>query len=426
MTQLISSQEREQEAMEAAAHGRQAWGRVGMRLRAITPSQIARFLLGAGVLALAGWLLSVSWVALLPFVLGGVMAYIMLPIVDMLDRFLPRWLASLLTMVGVTAVILLVLAQTVPLITRQVYNVAVTIPTEEKLTEYADELAQTVETLPAPAQSMVRGWLETAAGAMRTQLDSLAERGISLAVSTVLGLFDALGFVFGFLVIPTWLLTVLNEQKKGVRAMNRMLPDSVKGDFWAVIKIIDRAFSTFVRGQLFVGVVVGALTYLGLSIIVRLINLGGDYILVLSIFTGIMALIPVLGPFLGSIPVILLAWTISSDAAIAVTIMYVVIWVLVNNTVTSQIEERLIDIHPAILVIIIVAVSELGFLWVLLAAPIAGVMRDLFRYAYGRLADPPRPAGLLPNDPPPPETKPVSSRPVPIAYRHGRAQHSRR
>jgi predicted PurR-regulated permease PerM len=421
MTQLISSQEQ-----EAAAYGRQAWRRVGMRLRAITPSQIARFLLGAGALALAGWLFSVSWVALLPFVLGGVMAYIMLPIVDMLDRMLPRWLASLLTMAGVTAVIILVIAETVPLITRQVYNVAVTIPTEEKLTQYADELAQTVETLPAPAQSIVRGWLETAAGAMRTQLDSLAERGIALAVDTVLGLFDAMGFVFGFLVIPTWLLTVLNEQKKGVRAMNRMLPDSVKGDFWAVIKIIDRAFSTFVRGQFFVGVVVGALTYLGLSIIVRMINLGGNYILVLSIFTGIMALIPVLGPFLGSIPVILLAWTISSDAAIAVTIMYVVVWVLVNNTVTSHIEERLIDIHPAILVIIIVAVSELGFLWVLLAAPIAGVMRDLFRYAYGRLADPPRPAGLLPHEPLPPETQPAQARPVPIAYRHGRAKHSRR
>ena len=89
-------------------------------------------------------------------------------------------------------------------------------------------------------------------------------------------------------------------------------------------------------------------------------------------FTGIMALIPTLGPLLGSIPVILLGATISSETAVATIIMYVLIWLFINNTVLPQVEERLIDIHPAVMVIIIVAVSELGFFWVLLAAPRGG------------------------------------------------------
>ena len=45
--------------------------------------------------------------------------------------------------------------------------------------------------------------------------------------------------------------------------------------------------------------------------------------------------------------------------------------------------------------------SQFGFIWVLLAAPLAVAVRDLYRYAYGRVSDPPRPAGLLPGELPP-------------------------
>ena len=408
----------------SAAQGRAAWQQLGLRLRSITPSQIVRFLLGVGVLTAVGWLAWTARLALLPFILGGVLAYIMLPIVNLLDRFLPRWFASLLTMGMVTAVFIYALAQTVPLIARQVYNVAITIPTEQELTLYTEELSDVIQTLPTPAQSMINEWLDESAGAIRGQIDSFADRGVNLVVESVVGLFNALGFVFGFLVIPTWLLTVLNEQKRGTNALNRMLPASVKPDFWAVVRMIDRTMSTFVRGQFFVGLIVGCLTYLGLSIIVRLVNLGGDYNLVLALFSGIMALIPVLGPLLGSLPVILLGASISQETAVAATIMYILIWLFVNNAVTPHIEERLIDIHPAIMVIIIVAVSELGFIWVLLAAPLAGILRDLFRYTYGRFADPPRPAGILPYEPLPPTPQTTQAQPVPIAYRRGRARRS--
>jgi predicted PurR-regulated permease PerM len=424
MTQSIPPENSMQEPLDAAANeGRAAWGRLGQRLRAITPAQVVRFVLVAGAMAAVGWLAWTARLSLLPFILGGVLAYIMLPIVNQLDRFLPRWFASLLTMGVVTAIVVYTLSQTVPLIAQQVYNVAVAIPTEQEITTYTEELSEVIQTLPTPAQSLVNEWLDKSAGAIRGQIDSFAERGVNMVIESVVGLFNALGFVFGFLVIPTWLLTVLNEQKRGTDALNRMLPAAVKPDFWAVVRMTDRTMSTFVRGQFFIGVIVSMLSYIGLSAIARLVNIGGDYILVISLFAGIMALIPVLGPFLGSIPVILLAASVSQETAVAVLILYVLMWLFINNAVTPHIEERLIDIHPAIMVIIIVAVSELGFIWVLLAAPLAGILRDLFRYTYGRFADPPRPAGVLPYEPLPP-TKPASvqPQPVPIAYRRSRAR----
>lgn len=426
MTQTIPAEKTIPDPLAASANeGRVAWQRLGSRLRSITPSQIMRFLLATVAIGAASWLAWTARLSLLPFALGGILAYIMLPIVNQLDRVFPRFLASILTMGMVTAVVIYALIQTVPLVAKQVYNVAVTIPSEEELTILTDELSTVVETLPLPAQNLVNEWLDKSASAIRNQIDSFADRGVNLVVESVVGLFNALGFIFGFLVIPTWLLTVLNEQKRGTAALNRMMPASIKKDFWAIVRITDRTMSTFVRGQFFIGLIVGMLTYIGLSVIVRLVNLGGDYILVLSLFTGIMALIPVLGPYLGSLPVILLGYTVSQETAVAAIVMYAAIWLFVSNAVTPHIEERLIDIHPAIMVIIIVAMSELGFIWVLVAAPLAGILRDLFRYTYGRFGTPPRPAGLLPYEPLPPTPQSSQAQPVPIAYRRGRANHGR-
>ncbi len=408
----------------SANEGRVAWQRLGLRLMSVTPAQVVRLLMAAGAVTAVGWLAWTARVALLPFFLGAVLAYAMLPIVNKLDRFLPRWFAALLTMSTVTAVIVYVLAQFVPLIIQQVYNVALTIPTDMEFEAYADELSELVHTLPPVVQPILNRWLENAAGMARTQIDTIVERAATVALRTVLGLFNALGFILGFLVIPTWLLTVLNEQKRGSAALNRMLPAPFKKDFWALVRITDRAMSTFVRGQFFIGLAVGVFTYIGLEIVARMVGLRGDYNLVLAIFTGMMALIPTLGPLLGGLPVILLAWTVSQETAVAVLIMYVLIWLFVNQTITPRIEERLINIHPAIMIIIIVAVSELGFFWVLVAAPIAGILRDLFTYVNGRFADPPRPAGLLPYEPLPPKPISTAAQPVPIAYRRGRAKHS--
>lgn len=83
---------------------RAAWTRWGQRIRRITPNLLVRAALIVALLLLVGWLISQAWVALIPFVFGGAVAYALLPLVNWLDRFLPRFLAAL---VALTPVILI-------------------------------------------------------------------------------------------------------------------------------------------------------------------------------------------------------------------------------------------------------------------------------------------------------------------------------
>jgi hypothetical protein len=97
---------------------------------------------------------------------------------------------------------------------------------------------------------------------------------------------------------------------------------------------------------------------------------------------------------------VLVGLSISTEVGVAVLGLYIFVQWLVATFVAPRIERRAVAMHPAVLATVVVALSQFGLVWVLLAGPAAAVARDLFRYVYGRFGDPPRPAGLLPGEVP--------------------------
>jgi predicted PurR-regulated permease PerM len=58
-----------------------------------------------------------------------------------------------------------------------------------------------------------------------------------------------------------------------------------------------------------------------------------------------------------------------------------------------------IEVHPALLMVALIVASRFGFVWVVLAAPLVAIARDLFRYTYDRLQAPPLAADALASEP---------------------------
>lgn len=399
--------------------GLTAWRRLGMRLRSITPSGLMRFVLVIAALAAVGWVIWYTRLALLPFLIGGVIAYILLPIVNRLDRVMPRGLAVLLTLGGALLILGLFLAILLPPVSQQMVHLYQLLPGMTELRQYGAEIRGYVDTLPPPVQNTINNVAERASATVRANMDVYLSGLINLTITTIITLLNTIGFILGFVVIPAWLLSVLQDQRAGVRAINRVLPNWLEADFWAVLRIIDRTFSAFVRGQFALAFAVGLLTYIGLRGLEMLGVITTQYELLLAIIAALMQLVPTIGPIVSTLLAVAVGWTFSNQVALFVLGLYILVQWLVMNLVSPRVERSVIDLHPAVLVIVIVAISEFGFLWVLLAAPIAAVIRDLFLYAYGRFSNPPRPAGLLPGEPLPPPATPVVTRrrPIPLIYR---------
>jgi predicted PurR-regulated permease PerM len=389
----------------------EAWHRLGMRLRSITPDGLARILLVAGAIGVVVWVLGRSFVPLVPFLIGLTLAYITAPLVEGLDRVLPRALAVLLVMLAEVLLLLLVVAVLVVPLARQLMRFIETLPGPEQLRLYFEGLVVQLRTLPEPTQAFIRDGLRQFAVQTRDNLATYVRSVTDLGIGALFNLIKTFGFVLGLLVLPTWLYSVMADQKRARRAVDGLVPERARTDFWAVVRIVDRALSASLRGLAVQGIAVGMATYLGLAVLENLGLLTVEYRLLAAVLAGMMELIPDVGPFLWAIPAGILGFSHSPQMGLGLLGVYFLGRWLVHQTLVSRFERRVVgDIHPAFMVVAIVALSQFGLLWVFLAAPVVTISRDLFRYTYGRLSNPPRPAGLLPGEPWP---APQAARSVP-------------
>jgi predicted PurR-regulated permease PerM len=339
-------------------------------------------------------------------------------------------MAIVLVLLGVVALFAVFLSQLVPILGNQVFRFTHLLPGKDDIRQYVDDLRQWYLTLPEPTQGVIDSLLDQIATTVRDNLDVYFSRFIEIAIQTVLNLVNTVAFVLGFLVVPAWLLAVLKDQRSGVETIDRTMPEWMRDDFWALVRIVDRTFRAFIDGQLMLGIIVGVLVYLGLALLEALGADIADYKLLVALFAGIMQLIPSVGPIVTGVVFFVGGALIDIEAALILLALFILIEQLVGRFVAPHLERRYIVIHPAILVVSIVALSEFGIFWILLAAPLTAIIRDIFRYVYGRFGDPPLPAGVLPGAldsaglvQSSTEPEPSTIR-VPLAYRRGRAARS--
>ncbi|MFP4440257.1 MAG: AI-2E family transporter [Chloroflexaceae bacterium] len=368
----------------------------------ITLRQIARWLLVLGALYGLGWLLWASWSVLLPFQIGLVLAYLVLPLVNNLNRQMPRWAAILTVYLGGLVVAIGFFGYIVPPLINQI-NQFIGLLRNVRLeeisglaNEWIKQLQAYHETIPEAVRTPLEEGFGQAVERLQSNLTTYVQELGTFLLTSVLQVVNTVTFLLGFLIVPFWLFYVLKDERDGFAALNNVLPENIRADFWAILRIFNRIFSSYIRGQLLLGLVVGLVAGLGLFIL-GLFGLEVDSILLLAIIAGTTELIPVIGPVIGAIPAITLGFFDSVTTGVAVTILYVAIQQLENNFLVPRIVGESVGIHPAILMVLLVVLGHaFGLIGIILSAPLAAVVRDTFIYVNGRLSDPPRPAGLLP------------------------------
>ena len=235
-----------------------AWQRLGQQTRNTRPVTVARYALVIGALAALVWLANTAWQSLVPFVVGGFIAYAVLPFVNRLDRIMPRWFASLIVVVGVLAFIVLFIATLVPLILQQVLVLINSLPKADQLQQSTAQINQSLTTLPEPLRVAVRQMLDETRLSFRAQIDQFIMTLPQVTVQAVLGLLNTLSAVLGLLVLPTWLLIVLKDGKQAVREINKLVPARARLDFWSIVRIADRSLRAFLQQQVTQAFLVGA------------------------------------------------------------------------------------------------------------------------------------------------------------------------
>jgi predicted PurR-regulated permease PerM len=303
-------------------------------------------------------------------------------------------------------------------------RLAADLPTSADIDQAVANLQTQLGSLPDGSQAVIIPVVTALATAARDTLAGAAGSLDDIVRTGVGALLNAAGALLGLIVLPTWMLVMMNQQRRGRTAVNREITPSLRKDVWAVVAIVDRATGAYLRGYVVTAGLVGLFAWMGLTLSPRV---GGPTFanpFPLATFVAVSQVVPVVGPIIALLPGALIA-TLSPERAVAYVVIYVAARLLGASLLGSRIMSRRMSVHPAILVPGVVMIGQFGLFWLLLSAPIVAIAVDLVRYIHGRFSDPPMPAGVLPREPvPTPVTTTATAPPIPSAYRRGVAPRS--
>ncbi|MCF7906773.1 AI-2E family transporter [Patescibacteria group bacterium] len=301
------------------------------------------------------WVLYLIREIILIVLAASLLSTIISPAVNYLEKKkLPRWLGAFFVFLGILAVVALIFSAIVPMAISQSRVFVQQIPSI--VTSFFNNLSLEIQT---ELSALLKQWFET------SPLDGRV-------VFSLLG--NVAGQIFSFftILIIAFYLTVRDRQKN--KTFVSFLPQKYQKFFESFIDSTKKQIGDWGRGLLFLSLFVGILAYLGLSI------LGVKFALTLALIAALTEVIPYIGPWLGAIPAVMIAFLQSPTLALLVIILYIVIQQVENVLLTPNIMHRAVGLDPLVIIIILLIGGKLaGPLGMILAVPLATICSILIK-----------------------------------------------
>lgn len=185
----------------------------------------------------------------------------------------------------------------------------------------------------------------------------------------LLGLFSGVAAFFTGLIVVLFVPIYLAAMPKpAVNWVLRLFPPDRRGH---TLEVLEKSYTSLLQwlyGRVFSMAVVGILSTVALYII------GVPGALLLGVFSGLVAFVPIIGSIVGAIPPLILALSGNPVDAIWVLLAYIVIQQIEGSLLTPMVMQKAVSLHPVVVIIsVTVAGAAFGVLGSLLAVPAAVV-----------------------------------------------------
>lgn len=331
---------------------------------------------------------------LLPFLVGGALAYFLDPVADKLQKLgLSRVAATSVILLGAVVVIVLLMLSVIPELVRQLTALINAAP------DISERLqAGLMERFPelADETSTIRQTLAEVGSSIQSRGGELA-RGV---LTSALGLISAVVFL---LVVPVVTFYLLMDWDKMIARVDSLIPRDHAPVVRKLAREINAVLAAFVRGQLSVCLALG--TFYATALMVAGLQFG----LIVGAIAGAITFIPYIGSLVGGALAIGLAlyqfWGDWLSIGIIAAI-FAVGQFIEGNVLTPKLVGNSVGLHPVWLLFALSAFGSLfGFVGMLIAVPVAAAIGVLTRFAIARYNDSLLYRGVAGRDVPPQDGK---------------------
>jgi predicted PurR-regulated permease PerM len=317
--------------------------------------------------------------ALLPFVLGLVIAYLLMPVISWMERNLPRQ-GEWLQFKRVFSIALVFVVLVALIASFSYYIVTVIINASLILLENAPYfIAQSL----VRVQELLEVVREQFPPEIRQQVDrALLDAGLALGNSIRDAFVQGVAFVprnfsifIGLAALPLFLFYALKDSERLMMNLYSALTPGIAEHIRNIVCIIERVLGRYIRAQLMLGLIVAYFIFVGLLI------LEIPFAPVLALLAGLGELIPTLGPWISGAVVAIVTLAVAPDKVIWVILIFLVVQLLENSLLVPRIQGGYLHIHPAILIVLLVLGAYIAGFWgLILAAPLTATGVEVYKY----------------------------------------------
>lgn len=323
--------------------------------------------IAAAVLFLLLWILGD---VILPFLLGGAIAYFLDPLADRLERLgLSRAAATaVITVVALVGFVLLAVL-VLPLLIEQTKALVQMAPTlAENLRAFLTERFPSVMDNTSPVHQ-----------SLLTLSDTLRSKGAALAEGILSSALSLINVLVLLVIVPVVAFYLLLDWDRMVARIDALLPRDHAPVIRDLARQIDRTLASFIRGQGTVCLILG--TYYA----VALMAVGLQFGLVVGAIAGLLTFIPYVGALVGgglAIGLALFQFWGDWIWIVAVAVIFQAGQLIEGNVLTPKLVGSSVGLHPVWLIFALSVFGALfGFVGMLVAVPVAAAIGVLARFA---------------------------------------------
>nr|WP_077611126.1 AI-2E family transporter [Clostridium sp. Marseille-P2415] len=318
-----------------------------------------------------------------PFLLGGVMAFILNVPMRRIEKLLPlkeeskmrRPLGLCLTLVLVVGILLIVIFVVMPQLFETILSLQNSIPAflinvkeaAEKLFAQNPEIADYINGIQIDWKSFLEGIV----GFLSTGAGTVLSSTVSAAMSIINGVTT---FVIGLVFAIYILLQKETLSRQFRKLMGAFLPERVMIRTLDILELVSDTFSNFLAGQCLEAVILGSMFFLTLSVF-RL-----PYALLIGVLIAFTALIPMFGAFIGCAIGAFLMLMVKPLDALIFLILFFVLQQIEGNFIYPHVVGNSVGL-PSVWVLVAVTIggSAMGVVGMLIFIPLCSVLYTVLR-----------------------------------------------
>ncbi len=307
-----------------------------------------------------------------PVLLSIMFAYVVNPLIMIMEKRIPRILALLILYCMVISGFAFIMVYIIPIFFSEIKGLTKIIP------EYLSHGRSIFERFQNTLESM--GISDIFQKQLSDYIYSMEKWVIRFTnrVMAISGM--AISKIGWIIIIPVMSYYFLKDREYFASQLLYFIPGKYRKNAKKIGTEIHTVLNQFLRGQLIISIVVGTFTSIGLMAV------GIKYSLILGVFMGVFNVIPYFGPIMGAVPILMIAVLESKRNLLYALLIIVIVQQIESSFISPRIIGYSVGIHPIYVMLSVMAGGYLlGVFGMLIAVPFMLILKIIANALYKEL-----------------------------------------